>query len=257
VNALKLGSRRNHVTHVLVTCCTGFSAPGLDIEIIDRCDLPSSVERTLIGFMGCYAAINALKLAYHIVRSQPKAGVLIINLELCSMHLQETVDLDEILSFLIFGDGCTAALITAEPDGIAIDSFYSVLVPRTRDLITWDIGDFGFKMFLSGQVPGTLFEALRSQSAEILKGKPIDAIGLWAVHPGGRSVLDAVERALNLDANALSHSREVLRQVGNVSSATVMFVLERMLQAREPGKSGCAMAFGPGLIAETMLFHTP
>ena len=256
VNALALGSRRNHVTHVLVTCCTGFSAPGLDIEIIDRCDLPSSVERTLIGFMGCYAAINALKLAYHIVRSEPKACVLIINLELCSLHLQETVDLDEILSFLIFGDGCSAALITAEPDGIAMDSFYSVLVPRTRDLITWDIGDFGFNMFLSGQVPGTLFEALRSQSSDILKGKPIDAVGLWAVHPGGRSVLDAVERGLNLGATALSHSREVLRQVGNVSSATVMFVLERMLQAREPGKSGCAMAFGPGLIAETMLFHT-
>src|SRR5262249_19228054 len=106
VNALELGSSRNHITHLLVSCCTGFSAPGLDIELIDRRDLPGTAERTIIGFMGCYAAMNALKLAHHIVRSEPKARVLIINLELCSLHLQKTDDLDEILSFLIFGDGC-------------------------------------------------------------------------------------------------------------------------------------------------------
>ncbi len=256
VERLNLGPARERLTHIVISCCTGFSAPGLDIEIIGRCRLPSSMERTLIGFMGCYAAMNALKLARHIVRSEPQARVLVLNLELCSLHLQETTDLDEILSFLIFGDGCAASLVTADPEGFAIDSFYSLLVPDTRGLITWAIGDSGFNMVLSGQVPVTILEALHMESGEILKGRPISAIDLWAVHPGGRSVLDAVERALDLKPVALSASREILRQVGNVSSATVMFVLESMLRSAGKGLSGCAMSFGPGLIAETMLFHT-
>ena len=211
----------------------------------------------MIGFMGCYAAINALKLARHIVRSEPKAKVLVLNLELCSLHLQETTSLDEILSFLIFGDGCAAALVTADPIGFAIDSFCALLVPDTPDLITWGIGDSGFNMVLSGQVPGTILDAVRERSGQILDGAPISAIDLWAVHPGGRSVLDAVERALDLKPPALGASRDILRQFGNMSSATVMFVLESMLRSPREGALGCAMSFGPGLIAETMLFHAP
>jgi predicted naringenin-chalcone synthase len=255
IERLQLGEERERITHLIVTCCTGFSAPGLDLEIMARCGLPSTVERTMVGFMGCYAAINGLKLGRHIVRSEPNARVLAINLELCSLHLQESADLDEILSFLIFSDGCAAALVTADPTGFAMDSFRAVLVPETGEMITWAIGDSGFNMFLSGQVPATILEALRTESDSILKGAPISAVDLWAVHPGGRSVLDAVERALDLKPQALRHSREVLRQYGNMSSATVMFVLERMLRDSEPGAVGCAMSFGPGLIAETMLFH--
>jgi alpha-pyrone synthase len=255
VERLHLGAEREHLTHILITCCTGFSAPGLDLEIMSRCRLPASMERTMIGFMGCYAAINALKLARHIVRSEPAARVLVLNLELCSLHLQETTNLDEILSFLIFGDGCAAALVTADPIGFAMDSFCALLVPDTPDLITWGIGDFGFNMVLSGQVPGTILDAVREKSGQILKGAPISAIDLWAVHPGGRSVLDAVERALDLKPSALGASRDILRRFGNMSSATVMFVLETMLRAPKDGALGCAMSFGPGLIAETMLFH--
>ena len=255
VEKLNLGAARERLTHILITCCTGFSAPGLDLEIIARCRLPSSIERTMIGFMGCYAAINALKLARHIVRSEPEARVLVINLELCSLHLQETTNLDEILSFLIFADGCAASLVTADPVGFAMDSFCALLVPDTPDLITWAIGDSGFNMVLSGQVPGTILDAIREKSAQILKGAPISAIDLWAVHPGGRSVLDAVERALDLKPSALGPSRDVLRRFGNMSSATVMFVLETMLRSPQEGALGCAMSFGPGLIAETMLFH--
>jgi predicted naringenin-chalcone synthase len=213
------------------------------------------MERTMIGFMGCYAAINALKLARHIVRSEPKAKVLVLNLELCSLHLQETTNLDEILSFLIFGDGCAAALVTADPMGFAMDSFCALLVPDTPDLITWGIGDSGFNMVLSGQVPGTILDAVRERSGQILDGAPISAIDLWAVHPGGRSVLDAIERALDLKPAALGASRDILRRFGNMSSATVMFVLESMLRSPRAGALGCAMSFGPGLIAETMLFH--
>ncbi len=255
VEKLALGSGRARVTHLVITCCTGFSAPGLDLELVARCGLPGSVERTMVGFMGCYAAINGLKLARHIVRSEPAARVLLLNLELCSLHLQETDDLDAILSFLIFGDGCAAALVTAEPVGFAMDSFRALLVPESRELITWAIGDNGFNMVLSGQVPAAILDAIRAQSADILKGAPIPAIDLWAVHPGGRSVLDAVERALELKPAALFQSREILRRFGNMSSATVMFVLESMLADHAPGARGCAMSFGPGLIAETMLFH--
>ena len=213
------------------------------------------MERSIIGFMGCYAAINTLKLARHIVRSEPQARVLVLNLELCSLHLKETANLDQILSFLIFGDGCAASIVSAEPVGLALDSFRAVLVPDTRDLITWNIGDFGFDMVLSGQVPAAIQEALRSRGPEILEGAPVSSIDLWAVHPGGRSVLDAVERAFDLKPAALSPSRNILRRFGNMSSASVMFVLETMLKHSGRRLNGCAMSFGPGVIAETMLFH--
>ena len=111
------------ITHLLISSCTGFSAPGLDLEIIGRCRLPISVERTIVGFMGCCAALNALKLARHIVRSEPKARVLIVNLELCTLHLRETTDLEEILSFLLWGDGCAASLVSAKPTGLALKHF--------------------------------------------------------------------------------------------------------------------------------------
>jgi predicted naringenin-chalcone synthase len=256
VERLQLGSERERVTHLLVTCCTGFSAPGLDFEVIQRCKLPASIERTMIGFMGCYAAINALKLARHIVRSEPSARVLVVNLELCTLHLQETTELEQILSFLLFGDGCAASLISADPVGTALDSFHAVLVPDTRNLITWNIRDFGFDMVLSGQVPSAIHAALQDSADEILDGAAIGSIDLWAVHPGGRTVLDAVERAFDLAPTALSASREVLRRYGNMSSATVMFVIENLLRSRAPGRTGCAISFGPGLVAETMLFRT-
>ena len=256
VEKLELGSERERITHLVITCCTGFSAPGIDLEIVERCGLNSSVERTVVGFMGCYAAMNALKLGRHIVRSEPDARVLVVNLELCTLHLKETTDLEQILSFLIFADGCSASLITSEPEGFALDSFRAVLAPQTQSLITWNIGDQGFDMVLSGRVPGAIRETLSSGSAHILDGTSVSDIDLWAVHPGGRTVLDAVETALQLGPDALRSSRDVLRRFGNMSSATVMFVLESMLRAAPKQKAGCAMAFGPGLVAETMLFSS-
>jgi predicted naringenin-chalcone synthase len=255
VERLALGRERDRVSHLIITCCTGFSAPGLDFDVMDRCGLSSSIERTIVGFMGCYAAINALKLAHHIVRSAPDARVLVVSVELCSLHLQETQDLEQILSFLLFGDGCAAALITAEPKGLAIDSFRAVLVPGTREMITWTIRNFGFDMVLSGRVPGAIRRGLNSCADEILRGEPPSAIDLWGVHPGGRTVLDAVERAFGVPSQKLAAAREVLRQYGNMSSATVMFVLEALMRHARPGQLGCALSFGPGLVAETMLFH--
>jgi alpha-pyrone synthase len=256
VDQLELGDGRKTITHLIVTCCTGFSAPGLDLEIVERCGLNTTVERTMVGFMGCYAAMNALKLGRHIVRSEPKARVLVLNLELCTLHLKETSELEQILSFMVFADGCAASVISAEPEGIALDTFHAVLAPSSEGLITWNIRDAGFDMVLSGQVPGAIQEALTQQADEILAGAKVPEIDLWAVHPGGRSVLDAVERALHLPSDALIASRDILRRFGNMSSATVMFVLKALMNQEPRRQAGCAMAFGPGLIAETMLFHT-
>jgi predicted naringenin-chalcone synthase len=205
--------------------------------------------------MGCYAAISGLKLARHIVRSEPASQVLMINLELCSLHLQEAKTIEQMLSFLVFGDGCAASLISAEPAGLALDRFHAALVPETKPLITWKIRDSGFDMFLSGKVPSAIAHGLGGVTNDILDGAPPSAMDLWAVHPGGRSVLDAVENGMGLSSDALAASRDVLNRFGNMSSATVMFVLESILKSSERGQRGCAMSFGPGLTAETMLFH--
>jgi len=246
---------RRGITHVVVTSCTGLYAPGLDFEVVNYLGLSPSVERTMIGFMGCYAAINALKAAHHIVRSEPDSTVLVLNLELCSLHFQETHELEQVLSFLLFADGCAASLVSARPVGLGIDSFLAVGIPRTSHLITWRIGEMGFDMHLSGEVPGEIGRALKESGTEVTRGRDVASVELWAVHPGGRSILDSVEKGLGLNADALSCSRSVLARYGNMSSATVMFVLREIMERAQAGQSGCAMSFGPGLTAETMLFH--
>jgi predicted naringenin-chalcone synthase len=248
-------AERRSITHVVVTTCTGLYAPGLDFDIVDHLGLCPSVERTMIGFMGCYAAINGLKAARHIVRSEPHARVLMVNLELCSLHLQESHDLEQVLSFLLFADGCAASILSTEPAGLRLDSFRAVVIPGTRELITWKIRGLGFDMFLSGQIPSALVKSLEACGADILGRFTADDVTLWGVHPGGRTILDAVERGLALPPEALTASRDVLERFGNMSSATVMFVLEELMRRAQPGERGCAMSFGPGLTAETMLFH--
>jgi predicted naringenin-chalcone synthase len=255
VDRLNLGDSVSEITHLIVTSCTGLSAPGVDLELVRHCNLNPTIERTVVGFMGCNAAINALKLARHIVRSDPDSRVLIVSVELCTLHLQESDDIERLLSFLLFADGCGAALISAVPSGFALDRFHVELVPEAAGQITWTIRDFGFDMVLSGHVPATLAQALRAGSDRVLGGQSTDAIRMWAVHPGGRTILDAVQGAFDLDGSALATSRAVLRDFGNMSSPTVLFVLEAMLRENMPaGARGCAMAFGPGLTAETMLF---
>src|SRR5581483_4797222 len=198
VEKLLEGEDRSRITHLVVTSCTGFSAPGIDLAVVERCGLKPTVERTMVGFMGCYAAIHALKLA------------------LCTLHLHETAELEEILSFLLFADGCAAALVSADPVGVGIQSFQAALVPDTRELIRWHIREQGFDMVLSGAVPGAIRTALAAARDAILGGA--NDIDLWAVHPGGRTVLDAVEEAFALPAQALSASRSVLHDYGNMSS---------------------------------------
>jgi predicted naringenin-chalcone synthase len=258
VDALDLASERHRLTHVVVGSCTGFSAPGLDLQLADLLQLPPSVRRTLVGFMGCSAAVPALRIAHDAVRADPDARVLVVNCELSTLHLQETSDLETVLSFMLFADGASAALVTADPVGLAVEDFHSAILPDSADLITWHIGDQGFDMHLSGKVPGRIAAMLRgeleAEASGLLRGEGTEAIDLWAVHAGGRTVLDAVEIGLLLAPDALRHSRAVLREFGNMSSATIMFVLARIL-AECRGDSGLGMAFGPGMVAETFRFR--
>jgi len=255
-----LAARLARVTHLVVASCTGFVAPGLDVALVQALGLNDDVQRTLVGFMGCSAALPALRVAQQAVLADRDALVLVVNVELCSLHLHESTEVEELLSFLLFGDGASAALVGSQPMGAELLDFRSKLLPDSRSLITWDIGNQGFEMHLSGLVPGRiaqtlLAEALRHDAAGLLRGLHAADYTLWAVHAGGRSVLDAVARGLSLPPAALQDSRAVLRAVGNVSSATVMFVLRRMLASARPGALGMALAFGPGLSAESMRFR--
>jgi alpha-pyrone synthase len=237
-------------THIVVASCTGFVAPGIDQILARRLGLGPSVERLLIGFMGCYAGVTALRAARHIVRSEPGARVLVVSVELSTLHLEQTGAIEPLLAMLQFSDGAAAAWVSAEDGPIRLGDGLSLALPQSDELIRWDITEAGFVMRLSGEVPHRIEAALAdSATREGLFGAAMPAN--LAVHAGGRSILDAVERALALEPAALEPSRAVLRDAGNMSSATVLFVIERMLRdgARGPG---LALAFGPGLAAEAI-----
>ena len=242
------------ITHLVVASCTGFVAPGIDQIIAAKLGLDGSVERTLIGFMGCYAAVTALKTARHIVRSESGARVLVVTVELSTLHLQDDLIIEPLLAMLQFGDGAAAALVTDDGEGIGLDAPFAATLDDSDALIRWNIGDTGFAMHLSGEVPGRIAAALAvpETRAALTGGVEPQSVDAWAVHAGGRSILDAVESALDLAPEALAASRSVLNDNGNMSSSTLMFVLARLF-VQKP-KSGVALAFGPGLAAEGLRF---
>jgi alpha-pyrone synthase len=242
------------ITHLVVASCTGFVAPGIDQILCTRLGLSPSVERTLIGFMGCYAAITALKTARHIVRSEPAARVLVVTVELSTLHLQPETEIEPLLAMLQFGDGAAAAIVEGDGPGLALQNPFAVGLNESHDLIRWTIGDTGFAMHLSGEVPGRIAAALADPSIRtaMTGGRDPSEIDAWAVHAGGRSILDAVEAGLGLSHDALDASRGVLADNGNMSSATLMFALERIMPQHP--EQGVALAFGPGLAAEGLQF---
>ena len=258
------------ITHVITVSCTGFYAPGPDYEIVRALGLPESVERYHFGFMGCYASMPALRAASQFCAADPNAVVLVVSVELCTLHLRSSEDPDMIVATSLFADGAAAGLVTArdfESDvaGFALDRFHTGLIPEGKEDMAWTIGDEGFEMVLSTAVPQligeNIFDALRPLYAEdalaaaFEEGTIGEHVEHWAIHPGGRSILDRVEERLNLSEQQLRPAREVLRQYGNMSSATVLFVLRRILE-QEGARSGervAAMAFGPGLTAESAL----
>ena len=242
------------ITHLVVASCTGFVAPGIDQIIAARLGLDGSVERTLIGFMGCYAAVTALKAARHIVRSEPSARVLVVTVELSTLHLQDDLTIEPLLAMLQFGDGAAAAIVTSSGPGLELSAPFAATLDDSDRLIRWNIGDTGFAMHLSGEVPARIAAALAvpATRAALTGGAEPHSVDAWAVHAGGRSILDAVESALDLAPETLADSRGVLNDYGNMSSSTLMFVLARLFDKRPA--TGVALAFGPGLAAEGLRF---
>ncbi|RIJ51953.1 type III polyketide synthase [Clavibacter lycopersici] len=279
------GLEASDVTHVVTVSCTGFYAPGPDYAVVRGLGLGASTQRFHLGFMGCYGAFPALRMAAQFCAADPDAVVLVVCVELCSLHLHSSGDADTIVASSVFGDGAAAAVVTARPAPagstvLDLDAFETVLTPVGEEDMAWTIGDQGFDMILSSYVPRIIDEhitgALVPLWAQVpaLDGIAPASIEDWAIHPGGRSILDRVEDRLALAPAQLEASRSTLAEVGNMSSATVLFVLQRILHrmppADVPGRpdvavaslvaaSGpgagrvCAMAFGPGLTVETAL----
>lgn len=257
IEALRAQVPLDGITHLVVASCTGFVAPGIDQIIAARLGLDPGVERLLIGFMGCYAAVTALRSARHIVRSEPGARVLVLTVELSSLHLQDVHAIEPLLAALQFGDGAAAALVTGEPGGFALGHPFATTLPESDDLIRWTITDTGFAMHLSGEVPARIAAGLGDPdfARAATGGRAPAEIDGWAIHAGGRSILDAVEHALDLSSDALAASRGVLNDFGNMSSTTLMAVLARLLDGPRIA-NGVALAFGPGLAAEGLGFSS-
>ncbi|MFP4330524.1 MAG: type III polyketide synthase [Spirochaetaceae bacterium] len=258
--ARKLLSRfpeaREKITHLITVSCTGFSAPGFDFYLAKELPLSPDLHRFHLGFMGCYAAFPGMKLADSICRADPTARVLLVNLELCSVHMQQKEDQDVIIANALFSDGVAAALISADPEDsrgprLEFRSFASRTAPESEEDMAWSIGQNGFDMKLSVYVPRIVRRNIRGLIDAALESSDlsIDEVDLWAIHPGGRSILDKVAEVLALPEGSLHNSYEVLREYGNMSSATILFVLKRFLED-EAGGNLFATAFGPGLTLE-------
>jgi predicted naringenin-chalcone synthase len=274
------------VTHVVTVSCTGFFAPGPDYLLVRRLGLPATTRRLHIGFMGCYGAFPALRSARDTCLADPDAVVLVVCAELCTLHLRSSDDPDAIIASSVFADGAAAAVVTARPAPagetvLDLDVLETVLTPVGEDDMAWSIGDQGFDMVLSSYVPHIVEENIDDALVPLLaaEGVGVGDVTRWAVHPGGRSILDRVQQRLGLSDPQMAPSREVLRTRGNMSSATVLFILREHLvpdavadgardgalvdvSAAAPAGAAdvapvrervCAMAFGPGLTVETSL----
>jgi predicted naringenin-chalcone synthase len=257
------GFRPEDITHVVTASCTGFYNPGPDYHIILDLGIPQAVERYHLGFMGCYAAFPALRMAARFCEARPEAVVLVLCIELCSLHLQMNGDADTHLANSLFADGAGAAIVSARkpegPGAYRVGDFHSAIVPGGKEDMAWSIGDRGFDITLSSYVPRIIGGSIRGivEPSLAASGLALSGVSTWAVHPGGRAIIDQVQAGLALRPEQVSASREVLRNFGNMSSATILFVLKDILDRPSgPGpETVCAMAFGPGLTTEMALFE--
>lgn len=246
------------ITHLILVTCTGFFAPGLDILISDQLDLSPQVERIQIGFMGCSALFNAWRTAAGIVAGSPEARVLIVCVEVCSIHAQPSTKREHLISTSLFGDGAGACVVGRPsldtPGAVRFMGFYSRVKPETESEMIWEIGDRGFSLHLSARIPDHLSEAAPAALRQLFS----DGVrpDLWAIHPGGRAILDQLSSSFGLRPEDTAASRSTLGRVGNLSSATMVFVLQDLLaQLTELPRAvgsleGVAMGFGPGLVIE-------
>ena len=248
---------QSRITHLITVSCTGFSAPGFDFYLVKELPLDPGVHRFHLGFMGCYAAFPAMKLADSICRADPDARVLIVNAELCSVHMQQKEDVDIIVANGLFADGVSAALVSADSRDssgprLAFRSFATRTAPESEEDMAWSIGQTGFDMKLSMYVPRIIERNIAPLIDEAMASSGLTRaeVDIWAIHPGGRAILEKTATTLGVDAAEFHHSYEVLREYGNMSSTTIMFVLRRILADESRSGNVFATAFGPGLTME-------
>lgn len=253
---------KKDITHIITVSCTGFFAPGPAYEIVKRLELPESTQRFHVGFMGCFAVFPALKMAQAFCQADPDARVMIVSVELCTLHLQASEETDQLISASVFADGAAGAIVSStEPqsgsNSYRINAFKTSIAREGEQDMAWTIGDTGFDMVLSTYVPDIIESNLQQALAPILTAYGIDYsdIDRWAIHPGGRAILDKIEENLQLNKQGLAASRSVLANYGNMSSATILFVLNELLSApaNHSEEPTLAMAFGPGLTIESAL----
>ena len=241
----------NSLTHLILISCTGMVAPGLELDLMRRLDIPSSVERYCIHFMGCYAAFTGLRLADQLVKANPKARVLVVSVELCTLHFQKEYTEDNLLANSLFGDGAAAAVVMQSEKGLQIKNYFSEVLWEGEKDMAWKIGDFGFEMRLSQYIPSLLNQGIR-RLRDLFEAKfNFSKVRHVAIHPGGKQILIQVQEAFGLSPEVNQHALEVLRTCGNMSSASILFVLERMLQDSSIQGDILALGFGPGLTLET------
>ncbi|GAB4329870.1 MAG: type III polyketide synthase [Flammeovirgaceae bacterium] len=254
---------RQQITHLVTVSCTGMYAPGLDIELIERLGLNSHIQRVAIQFMGCYGAFNGLKVADALCKASSSAKVLVVCVELCSLHFQHSKSDDQLLAAALFADGAAAALIENQANAdknLLLKSFWCDVFSEGKTDMAWHIADLGFEMVLSSYVPDLLGKGIQTLVERLLKQTQIqwNDIQLLAIHPGGKRILEEIENALQISKEANYFSYDVLKNFGNMSSATVLFVLEKLLnslQITDKGKNILSMAFGPGLTVESAIFE--
>lgn len=248
------------LTHLVTVSCTGFSAPGFDLGLIRDLNLSPSIQRTHVGFMGCHGALNGLRVARAIVGSEPGSRVLLCAAELCSLHFRFGGDAGQSITNALFADG--AAAVVAAPSNEVGTGLWSVVangsyvIPNSPEAMTWRIGDHGFEMTLSPEVPALIQDNLASWIDGWLgqNGLKVSDIGSWAVHPGGPRILDAVRTTLGLDKDMMTDAREVLSGFGNISSPTILFLIDKLIR-REAKRPCVAIGFGPGLVVEAALIN--
>ncbi|PIW69940.1 MAG: hypothetical protein COW08_04505 [Ignavibacteriales bacterium CG12_big_fil_rev_8_21_14_0_65_30_8] len=254
----------NSINRLITVSCTGFFAPGLDYHLINSLGLNTNIKKTNIGFMGCAASVNAINCVKEVLNSSDgnKSNILLISLELCSLHLHTEPTIDNIISNTIFADGCAAAFFSNSPEyknniKFNIINTHSVLFEKSEDMMGWEIGDFGFDMKLSHKLPKLILSKAVPELIKILNKENISIgdIKHWVIHPGGKAILDSVQSGLNLSDEDLQPSRNILRNYGNMSSATILFILKEIIETRKINKNElcCIAAFGPGLVMEIAL----
>ena len=247
------------ITHLVTVSCTGFKAPGFDLGLIKQLQLANTVERTHVGFMGCHGAFNGMRVAHAFAQSVPNSRIILCATEICSIHYYYPWDPKRVVGNALFGDGA-GAMVGSAGQNTAADAWQlvangSCLFPNSDHAMTWVIGNHGFEMTLSAKVPNMIAAHLRPWLENWLKshGKAIGEIGSWAIHPGGPRILSAVEESIGLIPGVAWSSREILTQYGNMSSATILFILDRL--RRTAALRPCvALGFGPGLVVEAALF---